>query len=95
MRRYAFAIGIAIALAGGLTAYAQQPVWQIHSVWCTKDGGSSGNVYRQTCATYDQFDSVIACQQDARNDGAVQSIRDAGRSTVNAYMDNYKPTFCK
>jgi hypothetical protein len=95
MRRYTVAVGIALTLAGGFTAHAQQPVWQIHAVWCTKDGGSSGNVYRQTCGSHDQFDSVIACQQDAGNGGAVQALRDAGRATVNAYMDNYKLTSCQ
>lgn len=78
-----------------LAAGFRDPDWQIHSRWCATDGGSSGGVYRSTCRTYDQFDSVIACQQDAHNDGAVQAVQAAGRTAVDSYMDNYKPKECK
>ena len=44
---------------------------------------------------YDQFDSVITCQQDAKNDNLVRVIQAAGRSMVNTYMDDYKPKECK
>jgi hypothetical protein len=94
MRKSLFALMLTMALAAGIPAKGQEPVWKIHSRWCTTDRGSSGTTYQNTCRKYDQFESVIACQQDAHNDGAVQSIRDAGRKVVNEYMDSYKPKEC-
>ena len=75
---------------------AQVPDWQMHSKWCAViDHGSSNAVYLTTCASHDQFDSVIACQNDARNGPAVDTIRQATRGVVNTFMDNYKPTSCQ
>jgi hypothetical protein len=93
MWRSLIALGVAMVLAGVIPATAQEPEWQTHAKWCTTDGGSSGAAYRSTCRSYDQFDSVIACQ--AHNPGAIQKIREAGRSTVNAYMESYRPKECK
>jgi hypothetical protein len=71
--------------------------WQIAAKWCTRDVSSSGAAYRAACQNgkYDQFDSVITCQQDAKNEKLVRLIQAAGRSIVNSYMDDYKPKECK
>jgi hypothetical protein len=96
MRQHRIAVGMALVLTAVIPAtLAAEPDWQIHGKWCTTDKGSSGTRYLQTCPNHDQFDSVIACQQDARNGGAVQAIRDAGRDAVNAFMSNYKPMTCQ
>jgi hypothetical protein len=71
------------------------PDWQINSKWCTQDQGSSGRAYRNACTQVDQYDSVISCQQDARNGRAVQSIQQAGKEAVNAFMDGIKPSQCR
>jgi hypothetical protein len=91
-RQIAFAIAATIACS---FSEGQTDEWQIHAKWCTTDRGSSHGAYINTCRTYDQFDSVIACQQDAGNGRAVQLIQAAGRSTVNTFMDNYKPKECR
>lgn len=91
--RKTFLLAIMTLLFGLEVVVAQEPEWQIHCKWCTTDGGSSGGAYRATCRNYDQFDSVLACQ--AHNPGAQTAIRNAGRSAVNAFMDNWKPKECK
>jgi hypothetical protein len=94
----AFAIVSFFVPTGGLIAVAlatNQPEWQVHALWCTTDDGSSGRLYRRTCHTQDQFDSVIACQRHSRNDRAVQLIIAAGRPTVNAFMADQKPRKCR
>jgi hypothetical protein len=76
-----------------------QPDWQIHSVWCTKDRGSSGGVYRATCRGHDQFDSIVACQRDAENghpnDRTSNAVIQAGRAAVNAYMADKQLSECQ
>jgi hypothetical protein len=87
-------LGIA-SLAGllaGATA-AQQPDWQIHSIWCTNDGGSSGIQYRRSCTQKDQFNSILDCQK--HNPGAQAAIRAAGPAAVNSFMESRKPGTCK
>ena len=78
---------------------AAQPDWQIHSVWCTRDGGSSGNVYRSSCKAHDQFDSIVACQRDAEkgHPGNLTSVQviNAGRPAVNAFMVGKALPECK
>ncbi len=75
--------------------------WQIHSNWCANlDRGSSHQVYLDTCKRADQYDSVLACQNDAlrgNGDGgrAVRQVSDAGRAAVNAFMENRKPSQCR
>ena len=46
------------------------------------------------CVHQDQFDSVLACQRDAKNGGAVQAVNAAGRPAVNAYMADKTPSQC-
>jgi hypothetical protein len=81
------------------TALAQED-WKIHSNWCANvDNGSSHKVYLSTCASADQYDSVLACQRDAargNGDGgkAVRAIEEAGREAVNRYMEDNKPKSC-
>jgi len=78
----------------------QPPDWQIHANWCANvDNGSSHRVYMNTCASSDQYDSVLACQRDAganNGDGgaAVRAVEGAGREAVNSYMENNKPRQC-
>jgi len=96
MRRIVTICGIGLLttmIFGLLVVKAQEPEWQIHAKWCTTDRGSSYGAYMATCRSYDQFDSVLACQ--AHNGGALATIRNAGREAVNKFMDNWKPKECK
>lgn len=90
-------IGLAVVVFGLLPlATSQEPDWQLHSKWCASDGGSSGATYRIACAQgLDQFDSVLSCQRDAHNDGAVAAVTAAGRQAVNDYMSDKKPSVCR
>jgi hypothetical protein len=85
-----------IACAWTWNAAAEEK-WQSAAKWCTRDAGSSGAAYRAACkdGKYDQFDSVITCLQEAKNEKLVRLIQAAGRSVVNSYMDDYKPKECK
>jgi hypothetical protein len=88
------------ALLCGLFPFAiaqdNRPAWQIHSTWCASDNGSSGRAYSNVCEQgSDQFDSVLACQRDAHNDGAVAAVSAAGRQAVNDYMADKKGATCK
>jgi hypothetical protein len=86
----------ALLLSGFATTIAQEPEWQIHSKWCTTDRGSSHAAYLTACRNgQDQYDSVIACQTDSGNGGAVNAIRSAGRDTVNKFMVDWKDPSCK
>jgi hypothetical protein len=97
--RLVWLIGMTAALCVfDVPLQGQQPDWQIHSIWCTRDGGSSGNVYKSMCANHDQFDSIVACQKDAEkghpNDPTSQTVINAGKDAVNAYMADKKPAYC-
>jgi hypothetical protein len=78
-------------------ASAADEKWQIAGKWCTRDVASSGAAYLAACkdGKYDQFDSIITCQQNAKNENLVRLIQAAGRSMVNSYMDDYKPKECR
>lgn len=86
-----------VSCAWAWNAPAGEEKWQSAAKWCTRDVQSSGAAYRAACkdGKYDQFDSVITCQQDANNEKLVRLIQAAGRSMVNSYMDDYKPKECK
>lgn len=86
-----------VSCAWTWNAPAAEEKWQNAAKWCTRDVASSGAAYRAACkdGKYDQFDSVITCQQDAKNEKLVRQIQEAGRSLVNSYMDDYKPKECK
>jgi hypothetical protein len=81
-----------IAGCSSITVHAQ-PIWQTHATWCLTDNGSGGQIFRNACAQYDQFDSVLSCQQ--HNPGAQEAIRRAGREQVNAFMAQYAPEQCQ
>jgi hypothetical protein len=99
-RKLVFLLGI---VGCSSLAVADQPEWQIHANWCAnvdKPNGSSHVAYMSTCRTSDQYDSVMACQRDAKKgngkgDSILKLIEDAGRPAVNAYMANNKPKECK
>lgn len=74
-------------------ALAQQPDWQIHSLWCTTDPGSSGRNYKNACTQQDQYNSILSCQSHSA--GAQAAIRAAGPAAVNAFMESRKPSFCR
>jgi len=78
-------------------ASAADEKWQSAAKWCTRDIASSGAAYLAACkdGKYDQFDSIITCQQNAKNENLVRLIQAAGRSMVNSYMDDYKPKECR
>jgi hypothetical protein len=86
-----------ISCAWAWKAPAAEEKWQSAVKWCTRDVASPGAAYLAACkdGKYDQFDSVITCQQDAKNEKLVRLIQAAGRSAVNSYMDDYKPKECK
>jgi hypothetical protein len=92
VRRLAFAC-IALQFLCLTPVNAQQPDWQIHSLWCTTDGGSSGRNYRNACTQVDQYDSILSCQ--SHSNSAQAAIRAAGRSAVDSFMESRKLGFCK
>jgi hypothetical protein len=64
----------AIACFFALDVLAQQPDWQIHSLWCTTDPGSSGRNYKNACTQQNQYNSILSCQ--SHNAGASrESVR--------------------
>ena len=66
------------------------PVWQIAAHWCTIDRGSSGKGYYVARANgSDAYDSVLYCQ--GHNGDVQQAVRNAGRSTVNAFLGFVPP----
>lgn len=94
MKSVTLFVSIVVASTAWVRTVSADEVWQIHAKWCVGDGGSSGSRYRSTCAKFDQFDSVIECQKDSGNGGAVAAVQAAGRPKVNSYMDSYKPKEC-
>jgi hypothetical protein len=89
-----------IGTAASPTPPLDPNAWKIHSDWCAnKDRGTSYRAYMNICTAADQFDSVLACQNDAlrgNGDGgrAVRAVSDAGRAAVNAFMESKKPSQC-
>ena len=57
-------------------APAAEEKWQSAAKWCTRDVEAPGAAYRAACkdGKYDQFDSVITCQQDAKNEKFVRTV---------------------
>jgi hypothetical protein len=68
------------------------PEWQIHALWCMRDGGSSGINYRNSCTHTNQYNSILSCQ--SHNPEALVAIRAAGPAAVNAFMEDKKPRSC-
>ena len=73
--------------------YGAEPEWQIHARWCLTDGGAGGQNYRNACTQFDQFDSILSCQQ--HNSEAQDALRRAGRRQVNAFMAQFAPGQCR
>ena len=98
MSRLISSIGMIAFMTLVAPAQQKQP-WQINAEWCTTDPGSSGAIYYEDCPTHDQYDSVLACQQDAErghpNDKTSQTIVNAGRNAVDSYMEDKIPANCK
>jgi hypothetical protein len=87
---------ISVNACGSKNALPQQPDWQAHALWCTRDKGSSGELYTSYChGGADQYVSIMACQQNANNNGAMQALRDAGPVAVDNYMKDKKPSICQ
>jgi hypothetical protein len=95
---------MAAALVASSLSFAQDsndinswPDWQKHAYWCAiLDNGSSHKVYMSFCSSpgHDQFDAVVACQQDSGNGGAILAVQTAGRDAVNQFMQNHRNPAC-
>jgi hypothetical protein len=94
---------IAVAVTGSSLSLSQDPYagwpdWQKHAFWCAiLDKGSSHRAYMSLCSSpgHDEFDAVIACQQDSQNNGAVLAVQAAGRNAVNQFMIDHRNPQCR
>jgi hypothetical protein len=77
----------------GARSRAGEPEWQKNAVWCVADSGPSGRSYRSVCRKAEQYDAILACQ--SHNRGARETIVQAGRDAVNAFMADKKPGECR
>jgi hypothetical protein len=84
-------VGLSLGLSLGATDSKSDEPWKNDARSCSQMSGTPGQVYKSTCQTQDQFDSILACEQAAGDQEAAQRIRMAGRDDVNTYMQGFGP----